>query len=253
MRIGLFGQGKIAKECFLSVLTKMDNVSLKFPLIVTDCAIEEIIKSHSLDRQIMFFSSKEKNNESILKLIKELDIDCIISVQYPWILSKDIIDACNGFTFNLHNAKLPDYRGHNSLTHEIINCDKNHTITLHWLVPEVDRGFFAYTDSMPIEKNETSFSLYKKCIPRAIILFNRLVSDINSSTKPPKEPILGKGKYYNKSSLSNIKSIKSNNIDDIIKHARALSFPKCEPGYIIHNEKKVYILDEDVYKLNTSS
>ena len=41
---------------------------------------------------------------------------------------------------NLHNAKLPDYRGHNSISHEILNGETKHTTTIHKIAKEVDRG-----------------------------------------------------------------------------------------------------------------
>ena len=54
-----------------------------------------------------------------------------MSIQYPYKISSEIIKIMRGNIFNIHNAKLPDYRGHNCLSGEILNNEKIHFTTFH--------------------------------------------------------------------------------------------------------------------------
>ena len=60
-------------------------------------------------------------------------INMIISIQHPWIISKSILDAVDGFAFNIHFGKLPEYRGHHLGIHSILNGEKTFTTTCHWM------------------------------------------------------------------------------------------------------------------------
>ena len=58
-------------------------------------------------------------------LLKE-KINTLISVQHKWIMSKKILSKFGCNAFNFHNAKLPEYKGYNSLSHSILNGDSKH-------------------------------------------------------------------------------------------------------------------------------
>tara|TARA_Y100000589_G_C26686737_1_gene440086 strand:+ start:98 stop:328 length:231 start_codon:yes stop_codon:yes gene_type:complete len=67
---------------------------------------------------------------------------------------------------NLHNAKLRDYKGYNSISHAIIESKKDFTSTIHWMAQEVDSGDKIVEGVVPIHSNDTALSLYKKQYPR---------------------------------------------------------------------------------------
>ena len=74
----------------------------------------------------------------------------------------------SGKILNLHNAKLPDYRGHNSISFEILNREVEHTTTLHWVDIEVDRGKLVKSKSIKIEENDTAYSLWCRSLVSGI-------------------------------------------------------------------------------------
>ena len=52
--------------------------------------------------------------------------------------------------YNLHNAKLPEYRGHNDL-YEIINKEKYHYSTIHKINSKIDLEI-VYEDKILMKK-----------------------------------------------------------------------------------------------------
>lgn len=147
--------------------------------------------------------------------------------------------------FNLHNAKLPDYRGHNSLTYEILNNEKEHQITIHWMVAEVDRGFTALTKSIQISNFDTAYSVYNKCLEEAPKLFLKFMEMLENNDLP-KTPIVGEAHYY--SLVLNKEVSDGLSVEDMEKYSRAFFFPECEPAYLLSGEKKLYLLPEVFWK-----
>ena len=75
---------------------------------------------NSKKNNIKFISNEKKNENEIIDSIKEHKINLIISVQHCWIFSDKILKSVNGNAYNLHNAKLPDYKGYNTINHAIL-------------------------------------------------------------------------------------------------------------------------------------
>ena len=102
----------------------------------------------------------------------------IIAIQHPWIFSKSILDAVDGFAFNIHFGKLPEYRGHHLGIHSILNGEKTFTTTCHWMVQKVDRGFIAFSKTSLIDNEDTSFSLQFKAVGHTVTLVKKLLKRI---------------------------------------------------------------------------
>ena len=88
--------------------------------------------------KINFIDNCKRNENLIIKFIKSNKINCILSVQHKWILSKKIISGVDGNAFNLHLASLPEYKGSCGLNIALLNNKKSINATLHLLTKEVD-------------------------------------------------------------------------------------------------------------------
>ena len=112
------------KEICIGKFSKNLNVEI----IVSDKNFYKNTKDF-LEKKIKFISNQTKNTKIINKYIKQKKIDVILSVQHKWIIDASTINLVKKNAFNLHNSKLPDYKGYNTLSHEIINRAKFHLIT----------------------------------------------------------------------------------------------------------------------------
>lgn len=242
MRILFVGNGEIAKaslNIFLDEILSHDICGIVGP----DSFFEHFKCNHlfkfTLDLQ-------DRNEEKLLMLIELCKPDIILSVQYPWIFSTDIIKVMNGKIINLHNAKLPDYRGHHSISYAILNKDEFYTSTLHWVAAEVDRGLMIKEVCVSINDNETAYSLWNKTFSSC----SKLIKDFFSSIKyvndiPVGVPIASGGRFYSKKLIEQRKCIlEFEDFHNLDLHARAFHFPPYEPAYLKFDGRKIYLVPE---------
>lgn len=90
----------------------------------------------------------------------------LLSVQHNWILNSGILSLVDGFYFNLHNAKLPDYMEYNCASHAIYNGDREYVYTTHWMDKDVDCGYIVYEEIIKISDCDTAKSLYERLYVR---------------------------------------------------------------------------------------
>jgi methionyl-tRNA formyltransferase len=188
-----------------------------------------------------FVNRQEAALQELLKAVKP---DFVLSVQYPWILSPKVLDLVRGRVLNLHNAKLPQYRGHNTISHEILNREQVHTSTLHWIAEEVDRGRIVLTRDIAIAPDDTAFSLWRRSVESAIALLAQFLKHcetiVNEQGGQPVDP---GGFYYSKTDIQELKNIPNNaSLEDIDRIARAFWFPPHEPAYFLKGNRRLYVL-----------
>ena len=254
MRFVLLAQGKIAEKVLFQ-LSKDRQSLLRHNLvgvIGSPLVIENCIKiAGDLGSSTHCISTKSKDEEVLRRLINETNPDYIFSIQYPWIIPDCILSLKKGRFLNLHNAKLPDYRGHNSITHVLLNREKFHTSTLHWMVDKVDRGRVVMEKATQVFVNDTAFSLWSRTVEAACKLALRWFSTVESIEDFPEgDEIVGMEQFYSRD-IEQLKQIPEDaSFSDIERISRAFYFPGRAPAYFQCDEKKLYLIPEyDMLKL----
>lgn len=246
MKFVFLGSGAIAQQC----LARYQRDHLETAVLVGIAAPQEILDSvgqalggEAFSKAIEL-SSTDRKEGPLLDLLRTVEPDFIISIQYPWILSGEILSAAGHRVLNLHNAKLPDYRGHNTISHEILNGETVHVCSLHWMAEEVDRGILARSVNVPIEPGDTAYSLWKRTVAASVDLFSAFMRDCQEivGTKAG-APVPRGGKYYRKNGIEALKEIpRGATVEDLDRIGRAFWFPPHEPAYIRHEGRKMYVL-----------
>lgn len=241
MKYVFLGSGLIAAKCLQETLHS-DNIFGIPNGIVSDA---DNLKLFERNRSIskVLLNPVERNEDKVMGLISDISPEFIISVQYPWILSSTVIDMIPGRAFNIHNAKLPEYRGHHSLTYEILNENKTHISSLHLMDKVVDRGRLIKTEEIEITPNETAFSLWERSISSCVTLFRWLVLEKNYLLANQYAiPIQGIGRYYRKHQINIDKHVPFGvDINALCRYARAFYFPPHEPAYLLCGDTKIYL------------
>lgn len=200
---------------------------------------KNLMRTQSLNR---FFISNEKRNENkIFSKIKNYTPDFLLSIQHKWILSEKLLKSVGYRCLNLHNAKLPDYKGYNAINFAIANNEKKYTSTIHWVSEKVDEGDVAFESSTKISKSETAQSLYKKTLISSEKILKKLFFGITNNNIPRKK-IGKKGTFYSKNSIEDLRVVNPNwDCEKINRIVRACYFPPYEPAYIWKSGKKKYL------------
>jgi methionyl-tRNA formyltransferase len=233
----------------LELLSEFDShQAISLECIVTDNSLHKKLKN-ILNKEVLFISNDKRNEDQILKAINKKNIDMLLTIQHPWILSEKVINSVEGYAFNNHMAKLPDYRGHHTSIHAILNGENEFSTTLHKMTPVVDSGFKIFEEHFAIDSTDTSWSLQPKMTQSTYTNVLNLLKYIINNKQLPSTKIKSGGNFYAIDSISQLKEIV--NIDDrseIDRKVRAFFHPPHEPAYYKINKKKNYILPEKWFK-----
>lgn len=196
-----------------------------------------------------FISNESRNTDFLVKFIENNKINLLMSVQHNWILSRSVLSAAGGVAFNLHNAKLPNYKGFNSISHAIHNGDEDYVSTLHWMSEEVDSGNIAYEEVTKISPIDTAKSLHGKTIEASVRIAGKLFDCLRDKILPPSNPLLclENGIFYGRESIKNLLEIKlSESPAEINRKVRAAYYPPFNTAYIIVDGLRVNLIPESV-------
>ncbi len=196
---------------------------------------------------IPFIENVRRNDSVLLQAIKECEVNTILCVQHPWVLSADVLIAVKYSALNFHNAKLPEYRGYNAVNHAILNKDERFTCSAHWMVDKVDQGDIAYEATFSISKDETAISLYAKCYHAGLCLFDKVLSDLVNLHPIPHRPMVGQERFYSHHSIDTLREIKECHEVDV--KSRAFFLPPFEPAFLTLNDRRVYVLPQTLNNL----
>lgn len=249
IRVFFLGQKPIGEKAF-ELLEERQREGLSIVAVCSNAHTESTWwKSNAIARKIRsgiasypFVQSDEADEEKLLEIIKETEANTLISVQHPRIITDSVLKMCNYNAFNLHLAKLPDYRGCYGINHALLRMEQEYSVTIHWMTETLDTGNIAFEKSLLIKPDETAISLYRKAERIGIQIFGMLVDSLVSGISIPRIPQSGEGKLYGRNSLNGLREIQ--NISDkkeLGLKARAFYFPPFEPAYFYINRKKYYV------------
>lgn len=127
--------------------------------------------------------------------IKEQKPDMLISYNYRYIISKEIIEYMNGNVINLHGSYLPWNRGSAPNFWSFFD-DTPKGVTIHQINEKLDQGSILYQKECQFCAEEETFaSSYEKLQKEMITLFQEHWEEIKRGSYHLKEQ-KGKGSYH---------------------------------------------------------
>jgi hypothetical protein len=172
----------------------------------------------------------EQNRIPLLRSIPE-DYDTLFSIEY-WEKVKKPKNVC----VNLHQAELPRYRGCNMFAHAILNGDQKYGTTLHLMDEGLDEGDIIDTYYVPISKNDTAWTLYKKVEKKSFKLFRDYAGKIlDRDFTASKQK--GETNYYSRDSLKAFENLTDVPISSWYDKVRALQFRNFNAFVMIDGKK----------------
>ena len=148
------------------------------------------------------------NTDSFLNKLKEISAHLIVSVAAPIIFKQDLIQLPKHGCINIHNGKLPRYRGMLPNFWQMYHDEKTIGITVHEINPGIDDGRIILQRDVAIEPTDTLDSLIKKTKRIGANFVIESINMIKSGTSEYKENIANKGSYFSFPTREDVKEFK---------------------------------------------
>jgi methionyl-tRNA formyltransferase len=131
------------------------------------------------------------------RLVQEEKVDLLLNIHALHVLPRDLVEAPQIGSFNLHPGPLPQYAGLNAPSWAIYHGECRHGVTLHWMDGDIDTGPIGYQAMFDVNQEDTGLSLSVKCVRAGIPLLQRLLQDAAADpTAVPRLPQVGPGRRY---------------------------------------------------------
>jgi amino acid adenylation domain-containing protein len=109
------------------------------------------------------------------------EYDYLFSINNGWIIPADIIERAAKATVNYHDSPLPKYAGLHATSWALLHGETQHAISWHEVVPDIDAGRIFKQKTVPIQPDDTAFSLNTRCFEAAIVAFAELVEELGEN------------------------------------------------------------------------
>jgi UDP-4-amino-4-deoxy-L-arabinose formyltransferase/UDP-glucuronic acid dehydrogenase (UDP-4-keto-hexauronic acid decarboxylating) len=148
------------------------------------------------NNQIPVFCPKNINTPEWIVMIREITPEVIFSFYYRNLLSSDILTIPSAGSLNLHGSLLPAYRGRSPVNWVLVNGEQRTGVTLHYMLKAPDAGDIVGQKEVPIEFEDTAYTLYQKLCAKAKELLEEALPLIEKGTVPRVAQNLSQGSYY---------------------------------------------------------
>lgn len=134
--------------------------------------------------------------------IEEREVDILLNAHSLTIIDPDVAAAPRIGSFNLHPGPLPSYAGLNTVTWAIARGEREHAVTLHWIDAGVDTGRIAFSESFPIDENDTALSVFSTCVRLGGRLVDSLLTTAARDPESiPADPQIGPRTLYRRKDI----------------------------------------------------
>ncbi len=238
MKIVFCGYGRAALECFYQ-LVSVYNLDLKNINVYThDADGNENFIMHLINNKIKY--TVENINDCRDELVK-FSPDYLVSIYYRYIIKKNILETVHYKAMNLHPSLLPAYRGTKSSVWAILNNEKETGITFHYINEKIDDGNIILQKTIPINNDDTAYSLYNKLISLFILNFSSAFDMLINNTLGYEQA--GKTTYYKRELPYNgVLNFEDTSYEKAKLFVRAMYFPPHKGAvFLKNNNQKIEI------------
>ena len=191
----VIGDGQMAAQCAKVIA---GHAALTLPLIVHhhsahgwSSQIEKFTREHGVRGLLV----DNVNDADVIREIEAAKPDIIFSVNNWDVIRADLLAIPPDGILNFHNGPLPAYRGVNVPSWAIINGERSHGVTWHYVSGSIDAGDVVARASFELAEDETAISLTFRCIEAGLKLLPTLL-DQYVAGKLEALPQQGEARYY---------------------------------------------------------
>lgn len=120
------------------------------------------VKEFALEKGFEVYQPEKARDEDFVKLLEDLNPDCIAVTAYGQILPESILNIPKYGCINVHGSLLPKYRGAAPMQWSIINGDKVTGITTMYMAKGMDTGDMILKTEVAIEDEDIFADVHDK-------------------------------------------------------------------------------------------
>jgi amino acid adenylation domain-containing protein len=178
-----------------SILIRCAEILLQYGNGISGiCSNEKLIIEWASEKGIPVFSQRS----NLVDILGQLAVDYLFSIVYPKIIPPEVLALPLKGAINFHDGPLPRYAGMNTTSWAIMNQEKSHGVTWHFMSAEVDEGQILKQQFVDIDPWDTSLTLNSKCYEAGISAFSELVEDLVAGNLEPRHQNLKERTYFAK-------------------------------------------------------
>jgi methionyl-tRNA formyltransferase len=248
----LIGRGNLAIEC----MRAMKKTGSPPAAVICDPRDEgrdtwikslfgACLKAGYIEGENVFRTGRVNDKLFVMKLKKKFPgIDYIFSVQTRSILHDEFIALAGKYVYNLHLAPLPKLRGVHPSSWAILDGLTTMGVTIHLIESErIDAGPIVFQNLFPVTKNDTVWTLYKKCGRAGAKLLHDKMEKLLASNIKLKPQDESRATYHSLKELNYADSQVPRDLDveQTLRYIRSRIFPPLQLPYFIYQGKNIYI------------
>jgi methionyl-tRNA formyltransferase len=137
------------------------------------------------------------NRKAFVEHVRQAGTDLIVSVSAPQIFQQDLLEAPRHGCINIHNGRLPEYRGMLPNFWQMLNGEKSSITTIHAMVRKLDAGTVLWEEATPIRAEMSLDALIRETKKRSADALWRVLEYLAERQELPLlRQIEGEGGYY---------------------------------------------------------
>lgn len=172
---GLLVSGNLGYTCLKAVYEWFTPV-----FVLTD-RNSHAISTFCKEKNIPIFQGNPRQGKGF-SFIAGFKVDVLLSVNYLFLIEKDMLSIPTKYAINFHGSLLPKYRGRTPHVWAIINGEDVTGITAHFMTEGCDEGDIIATELLPITQQDTGADILKKYLKHCPLLIKMVVDKIENST-----------------------------------------------------------------------
>lgn len=141
-------------------------------------SIEQVCRHHG----IAVTHATRLNDPAFLEWLRGQQPDLVISVAAPQIFREVLIGTPRLGCINIHNARLPRYRGMLPNFWQMFNGEKSVGTTIHRISAGIDEGDILLQEDTPIEAGETLDALIRRTKRSGARMMIRMLDQFRAGT-----------------------------------------------------------------------
>ncbi len=177
-RIGMLLGGSLG----VSVLKELIDF-FEIAFILTDRGSPEVPElAKQLNFTLFVGNPREGNALEFISSLNQKHVDVLVSANYRFLISEDLISYPRLFAINIHGSLLPRYRGRAPLIWAIINGEKESGITIHCIDDGCDTGDILLQKRINIPSDATGGEMVDVFSTMYPSLIKKTLDDIKNGT-----------------------------------------------------------------------